>query len=489
MSGGHPAGGLTVPRLTVDHASVPITHGPDDGAARGALKVLLSAVVVSGLVPAVLHLATAGGPGGAYVGQVLVMVLAGLRFSWILGSPVRHLYELVIWVFVYVFLGMAPYVQFRLGVEPETTMNLRPEYEPTATLIVLVGCGAIVLGSHVARNHQPDPDRARTPDPRRTQQLAVFGLVLAVYYIATLGPRNLILPVVDYSTLRHELWTDPAVATFIYGAVTMSLLVAAISLIKLRREESHALPHARLLQWITLATLFLIVNPVSSPRYIFGSMAFAVLAAFGLYGSIGRFRLVAVATLIGMVVIFPAADAFRYDTQTGIGFENPLQELTGPDYDGFAQILNTAQYVDLEGRTGGRQLLGTLLFWVPRSLWPDKPLDTGVMLAEYKEYNFTNISSPLWAEFYIDFGWVGMIIGLFLVGFFARRLDIAAEAELRLRPSPTVLSCVLPFYSMIILRGSLLQSLAYISMAAIFMLLVQWRPGTRRTGDPRPPRG
>ncbi len=88
-------------------------------------------------------------------------------------------------------------------------------------------------------------------------------------------------------------------------------------------------------------------------------------------------------------------------------------------------------------------MLGTLLFWMPRSVWPDKPLDTGVMLAEYKEYGFTNLSSPLWGEFFIDFGWVGLVAGMLLVGYWARRLDIEAEAQLRLRPSPALLLCIL----------------------------------------------
>lgn len=448
--------------------------------------VLLTAVLVSGLVPLAVYHATAGGTDEPHVGLIAVMVLAGLRFSWVLGSPTRHLYELVIWVFTYVFLGMAPLVQLRLGVEPETASNIRHAYVPTATMIVLLGCLAIVAGSHVARNSVAAPGRGSSPHPPRTAVLAVLGLMLGTYYIAMLGTYyiakvgmgGLFLSVVETSKLREEIWPDPALATFIYGAVSMSLLVAAIALIKLRREESHGLPHARILQWGTLAMLFLIANPVSSPRYIFGSIVFAVLAAFGLYGRIGRFRLVAVATLVGMVVVFPAADAFRYTTETGIRFEDPLLALSTSDFDGFAQLVNTAQYVDLEGRTGGLQLLGTLLFWVPRSEWPEKPLDTGVMLAEYKEYGFTNLSSPLWGEFYIDFGWIGLIVAMFLVGFLVRRLDIEAEAQLRERPSPALLSCILPFYSMIILRGSLLQSVAYVSVALLFVLFVRQRRGS-----------
>ncbi|WP_367343319.1 hypothetical protein [Propionibacterium sp.] len=473
MEGDRPTGGPAVSPVDVSPSATFVAA--KDPSARGPLSVLLFAVVAAGLVPASLVAATAGGPGGTQIGQLLAMMVAGLRFAWILGSPARHIYELMIWVFVYVFLGMAPFVQLRLGVEPETVVNIRLEYEPTAALIVLTGCAAILIGSHLARNHWPTPGAARRPDAGRAQVLAVVGLVLGAYYVSQLGVRNIALPRLAMSELRREVWPEPAVATLTYGFVTMSLFVAALALIKLRLEDQHEVSHIRILEWATLGMLFLIVNPVSTPRYIFGSVALAVLAVYGLYSTVRKFRIVAVATLIGMVVIFPAADAFRYSLDAGIILEDPLQELTGPDYDGFAQIVNTVQYADLEGHTGGRQMLGALLYWVPRSVWPDKPQDTGEMLGEYKEYIFTNISSPLWAEFFIDFGWVGLMAGMLLVGYWARRLDIQAEAQLRERRSPDLINCILPFYSLIILRGSLLQSLAYISVAFVLILFVQRR--------------
>ncbi len=459
-----------------DAALVPTADAPSGTAARGPLAVLLYAVVVSGLVPALLVMLTADGPGDAHAGLILAMVLAGLRFAWILGSPVRHLHELVVWVFVYVFLGMAPYVQLRLGVEPETASNIQPAYVPTATLIVLVGSLALIAGSWAARNHTVDAASAPALQPRRAAVLALVALALSLYYIRELGLRNLFLAVVETSRRRAEIWPDPAIATFIFGAVSMSLLVAGIALVRVRREMPGSAPvHARVLQWATLAMLLLIANPVSSPRYIFGSIILAVLAAFGLYATVGRFRAVAAATLVGMIVVFPVADTSRYETTTSVSLENPLLSLTTSDFDAFAQIVNTVQYVDLEGSTAGRQMLGTLLFWMPRSIWPDKPLDTGVMIAEYKEYGFTNLSSPLWGEFFIDFGWVGLILGMVLVGYWARRFDITTEAQLRERSAPALIFCILPFYSLIILRGSLLQSLAYISVAVLFTLFVQRR--------------
>ncbi len=233
MRGGHRPGGVAVP--ATENASGGAPAAVASPAARGPLKVLLYAVVLSGLVPALLLIATAGGPGDSQPGLIAVMVVAGLRFSWILGSPVRHLHELVIWVFVYVFLGMAPLVQLRLGVEPETASSIRLEYVPTATVMVLLGSLAVVAGSWAARNHHATAERAPSPDPLRVTVLAVLGIVLGAYYVGELGVRDLFLSVVETSRRREEVWPDPALATLVFGVVSMSLLVAAVGLIKVRR--------------------------------------------------------------------------------------------------------------------------------------------------------------------------------------------------------------------------------------------------------------
>ena len=54
---------------------------------------------------------------------------------------------------------------------------------------------------------------------------------------------------------------------------------------------------------------------------------------------------------------------------------------------------------------------------------PGKGEPTGKMTAEAVGYNFTNISQPLPSEFYVDFGWTGVIIGGLVLGVFFYRLD------------------------------------------------------------------
>jgi hypothetical protein len=180
-----------------------------------------------------------------------------------------------------------------------------------------------------------------------------------------------------------------------------------------------------------------------------------------------RFRIVAVSAVFALIVVFPMADAFRYSAGGEIKAAGPIEALTSDDFDSYAEIDNTVLYVDRLGSTEGRQALGVVAFWVPRSIWPDKPVDTGILLADFRGYPFKNLSAPLWCELYINGVWPALVVGMFGLGWLARREDDRVEATLRRSRAPGVYACILPFYLFILLRGSLLQA-----MAALLVILV-----------------
>jgi len=119
---------------------------------------------------------------------------------------------------------------------------------------------------------------------------------------------------------------------------------------------------------------------------------------------------------------------------------------------------------------------------VPRTMWPNKPIDTGTLLGEFKGYNFTNLSAPMWSELLINFGWVGLVLGMAALGYLFRRLDSGAEARLRVSSIPPVLGCVIPFYLLIVLRGSLLQAMANLLVILLFSWFVNSGKPRRAAG-------
>ena len=146
--------------------------------------------------------------------------------------------------------------------------------------------------------------------------------------------------------------------------------------------------------------------------------------------------------------------------------ENVLIEIQGHfldmHYDAWANFIASLQYVETEGVRLGQQILGALLFFVPRDIWADKPIASGQMLGEYLVlyYNlwFTNISFPLPAEGYVDFGIFGLILYAALLGYYSRRLDyFINHGSFVDRTSALYFT----FYLLFVLRGSFLPAFAY----------------------------
>lgn len=102
--------------------------------------------------------------------------------------------------------------------------------------------------------------------------------------------------------------------------------------------------------------------------------------------------------------------------------EGIIQTFNTLHYDAFANVMATVDYSVNKGLTFGYQLLSGLLFFIPRSLWASKPLSTGELIGDYviEDYGFvySNLSNPLVAEGYINFGLLGVILMAVLLSLF-----------------------------------------------------------------------
>lgn len=139
-----------------------------------------------------------------------------------------------------------------------------------------------------------------------------------------------------------------------------------------------------------------------------------------------------------------------------------LTTFSSLNYDAFGNIGATIDYVDVNGLQNGKQILSTLFFFVPRSIWPDKAIPTGQLigdhLIEVYRFNFNNLSNPIISEGYLDFGIVGVII-------FAIFLALAIVFFLGWLSSTDPLKKMIAFYFamhlIFLLRGDLTNGYAY----------------------------
>jgi hypothetical protein len=471
----------------------------EDHSAAASFRTVLGFTVLAALLAAVVPLALLSqvpdvGRDQAWVLTLLLIVWAGLRLAMVIVVGRPMLFDFFFWMFVYVFMGIAPTVQIRSGLISRTTQGIDQSLEVPTALLVCVGVLCYEIGrlAGYSRERRRRVIPLATPEPTvetpatgvrafPTFLLLGAGIAFSLYFISKVGVGSLFGSRDQAFAARSGAWTDPAVRSMMYALAIYPLLVGVGALAQLRRTAAKALAGVYGgLVLVGIGVLLTVVNPISSARYSVGTVLFALAVYAGALLTPARVRVTLIIALAGLIFLFPLADAFRRPEVNLVrdGFFGEYQG--NPDYDAFWQVANSFSYT-LDGLIEpGRQALGSILFWVPRSIWPDKPVDTGILLAQYRGYSFQNLSAPLWAEFMVNGGLAVLIVGFLLVGYFLRVMDSRLLPAFRASGYWAIVGAIFPVYMTILLRGSLLQATGAVAVAVACLLVV--RKPERRIG-------
>jgi hypothetical protein len=452
-----------------------------------ALWFTVVAVAMAGVIPTYLVFVTPllGRESAAWPTALGVTVLAGVRFAWLVAQGRLRLFEIVFWLFTYVFLGLAPLSQMRSGSYPGTTPFLHEDLNGHAALVVWVGLVAFIVGVFLAtiRRQPADGDRRiQLVAPHRLTILTTIVLLVCAYYLVRTGFSSLFLSRLARSRVESAAFSNSTINSIVKAFVSFAPVVAFAAIMRLRRQRSVSgdVPPV-VFAWVLALLTMLIDNPISTPRYVTGTAVLGIIVALGGASTPRRLRILSISLVAGLVLVFPLLDMFRYTTSPGDTTPTSFSEtLQTADFDAFDQVNNSVLFVQTEGVRSGQQLLGAAFFFVPRAVWETKADDTGVLLANFRGYKVTNLSAPVWTELYVDGAWGLLALGMMALGYVLRRADDAAVALFRVFPAPGVLSGTLPFYLIIMLRGSLLQSMASFTVIVACAALVGRRvPASR----------
>lgn len=295
------------------------------------------------------------------------------------------------------------------------------------------------------------------------------SFIYLVYVINVIGIDNLVVRRLDFD---RSAFGEQATIRELYllSSRSVSFTCLLFSLLFWRTFSLRLVAIG--ISSISLSLFFIINFPPALPRFVLASYLIVVICLlfrantrnkFFFYGLFG----------LGVTTLFPyfsylgrgegefSIDMFTYYRESG-------------DFDGFQSVLNILQYVKDHGYHYGYQLLGALMAWVPRALWSTKPEPTGSIGAMNSGYEFLNISSPISAELYIDFGYAGVTFIAVFVGYYIRKIDRKVHngwntSSMTLNRKLAI--AVFSSFFMILLRGPLIGA-ANVLYVEIFIVLL-----------------
>lgn len=233
--------------------------------------------------------------------------------------------------------------------------------------------------------------------------LTGFTVVNMGYRVGTVGIGNLLAR----STAQVSYGIESSAMGLLAGHVLQALAFFAAVLSFVAYKQKHK---GIILVGITFMCLFVSYFPTALSRYAAAAIYGGLLLI--MFNSLRKNRVFIVTLLVGFIVILPFLNAFRGTSFQEIDilstiqrvFEHLADDWLAGDYDAYSMLTLTVEHIQHYGITWGMQLLGVLLFWVPRTWWLTKPIGTGAFVSTQLGWQFTNLSAPLPAEGLINLG-------------------------------------------------------------------------------------
>lgn len=414
-----------------------------------------------------------------------------MAFSWSAAKDAISL-RVMFWFFNLLFFAVVPLAAY---VTQTWEYAVSDDSVLTANLLILTS-HAVYLATYtrgMASKRQLEQIMAVRGHRRllSTSRLAFLGVVGAISIAALIANVGFSL----LGSVVRRAFEDsysPLAMLVEYTVRPVSFFVFLFAVLNFR------LGHRRWASKVTVAITFLVaftvLGPFSGSRFLIFSFYFALLVLC-VPPTPGR-RYLYTSILVGALTgsfLHNALGNWIIGSEEGVAVVTARQYVFQGHFDAFENFCHAIAYVSEEGIVWGRQALGAVLFWVPRGVWPDKPIGSAAFVAlSYLSplYGFvedTNIASPLIEEAYLNLHVPGVVMAFAIMGFASGRADSVFRKGLeRLRGlqaaealSLTHLAPGLVMYSvslglsLFILRGDFLSGVAYSTGIGVSFFLVR----------------
>lgn len=377
--------------------------------------------------------------------------------------------ELIFWIFMYFFMFFAPLIQYLLNQFPWNGKISETEIVQ-ANAVILLFVLLYLLGQYIAqRAMQKSVWKKEKADfltsdlqfsHRMATAMTLICCLLAFYAMLKAGLHGIVASRSDATKVFYS-GSNTTIRLIVESVIPAFMAYAtAESAQKVRNKAENPF------RFIVLSLCILICFfPTAIPRYkmatIYGTIA---IVTFPQIKKKDRFFWLFV---VALFIAFPVFNSFRrelsLDKSSSVFGNGVLSTYANADYDAYRMLVSCLRYVGKEGCTWGAQALGAFLFFIPRSIWPSKPVGSGSVLIRHEFGNdyFSNVSCPLVAEGYMNFGLVGAALFGFLLGLFSEKTDSLYRNNSRELENDFSPYYFLVFQMFFLLRGDLMSGIAY----------------------------
>lgn len=406
------------------------------------------------------------------IARLTLHIFTSIRIVSYSTYAIKNIGPICFYLFIYLWIIVVPSMQMYYEEWP-WDIFLPIDAHIYTFLMVAVSIVAFETGWSVGRRTRET--RFLLVVPNSTMFYAAFFLysILFVYFIIKIGDLSILLGarVNAYKDVANNS-TERLVADALFRTpiVVLSLVLFSLHLSKMH----HNFPFFWPLTAVCLAMLTISNFPTAQPRGRIGAIIIAFMVIWFIHK---RPRLVnwfptIVAT--GLLVVFPLlARTRRHVDLQALNWDDVRRAYFQGSFDAYQMLGIILEHANTHGLTWGRQLLGAVFFWVPRSLWPDKPIGTGAQVATELGMTFTNLSAPLWAEAYIDFGVLGIVVAFFILG---RVLRTVSSAFLHRGGIAMIFGSFFVGFQLFLLRGDLMSSFTFLFPFLAFAYVLFWKP-------------
>jgi len=368
------------------------------------------------------------------------------------------------WLFQIIFFGMTsislyydsmPYILARLVSEPDHLL---------AQILILVSNIAFYVGTNFKINliYSKKIVIYRFNSRSGATRLLFLTFFYYLLLLPLLDIRGGLDSVINETRFQAALATNTGSIFYIVGAFlkVSPLVLALVALNYWLINRNRTL---LLVVVLCIPILLIFANPLIAPRSV---TLFYILPFITLTVQQGKISSRLALVFLYLVTIFSTNIFDRFTGRFEIKSTGILSK--SGDFDAYSQLLNGLALQEINFFSPLKQFSGSLLFFIPRSVWAGKPRDTGAVIADYFGQKFQNLSAPLNLEIYISFGFFGLIIFFALFGLWMRKIEKLSFYSVRHAITVQIFSGL--FF--IVLRGSLLQITGMLVFSIVFFLFI-----------------